>query len=413
MSNVRLQGLSLTLWMMACARIFAAVLPLHFGAWSLAAEAMAEKVPPIIDTGVVGGGGVCWYDADRLVVVKRTPSQAGRESEFEGLYILWAGKPGELNKVEIPSNIASGIQRQLWDISCQDGGIVFSVPVANKKASQLYRLTIGEDPELIAEMRGAMTQVLSLKGKYVLASSRVINRGMFEGHDACPASFVKPTFRVLCWDIGFVRRWSLSNFVLHEYRWSDTISVQGKDGKAELIRNAEKQLIDKSGQPIHFALFLSDLNGTKLARLDNDVVYKTAVSTELFVTNDESFVYSSCHRLELSNSTDDGVCRYRLDGSEQRWEEVFRFNTPREFKASIQWVRVSPNGDVYFVLAGAKAPHHGIWRFDSRTKAITKLTNPNHFNDVVSAISPGGDWVAISRSGDAGDKLLLFRGGGQ
>jgi hypothetical protein len=63
-----------------------------------------------------------------------------------------------------------------------------------------------------------------------------------------------------------VRRWALEKFVLREYRWSDTITVPGEGGKPKVILNPEKQLVDKNGKPLNYALFLHALDGTKRAR---------------------------------------------------------------------------------------------------------------------------------------------------
>lgn len=371
----------------------------------------SENMPPIIDTGIVGTA-VCWYDNERLVVMKRSPFKAGPQTDFEGLFFISPDNPRQLNMIDL-SPIELNVQKHIWDISCQDGSIVFTVPTPDKTASRLYSLKIGGMPELIVEMRGALTQFLSTKGKYVLSSTKRKTPATREGNSDCPASFVKPTFRILCLEGGFLRRWALTNFILSEYGWSNTLTVLGEDGKPKAILNPEKQLTDKRGKPLNYALFQHDLDGVTRSRLNDDPVFKPSVSVEFYANSEETYLYSPCRRLGSSYGSDDGVCRYGLDGTERLWEEVFRFDEPRTLKGGIQRVKVSENGDAYFVVAGVRAPHHGIWKFSSSTKKITHVTQPGHFDDVVTAISPDSKWVAVSRTSPDGNKLILLPGGSQ
>lgn len=376
-------------------------------------DAKAQKMPPVIETGILGSG-VCWYDAERLIVVKRAPFKPGQASEVEGLYVLRPTKPREAIRIDL-SPIDPELQKWIWDVRCHDGTIVFSVPTPDRKRSQLYEVRIDGRPELLVEMRAAMSQNVSMKGKYVLAYKHMRgNQGLYEDEGKCIVQFIKPEFQIRCVDARAARRrWPLANFVLAEYQWSDTIKVPGPDGKPRAVPNPEKQLIDKNGKPINYAMFLRGLDGNILAQLNEAGPLSTAIYSYFFISDDEKHLYSACHRRNTNGGSSDGVCRYPLTGMPESWEEVFRSDFPLRHKASISHPKVSRTGDVYFIIGGTKPPYHGLWKFDARTKQVTQLTNPGNSYDEATAISPDGRWVAFERTGTVGNWTFLVQGGGQ
>lgn len=389
----------------------AVILLLLHGALLVQAHAEPQKDPPIIDTGIIGSG-ACWYDTERLIIVKRSPFKAGQESEVEGLYVLTPTKPREATKIDL-FPVEPELQKWIWDVRCHDGTIVFSVPTPDKKRSRLYGVKIGGRPELLVEMRGAMSQNMSMKGKYVLAYKHMRgNKGVYEDEDNCVIQFIKPEFKVHCVDArAALRRWPLANFVLAEYQWSDTIKVPGPDGQPKVVPNPETQLTDKDGKPINYAMFLRDFKGATLVNILEDPVFAPWITDGFVFTADESFMYSACSVRNNPIGLADGVCRRRLAAGLQLWEEVFRSEIPRKHKASISNVKVSPTGDLYFIIGGTKAPYHGVWKYSTQTKQVTQLTNPGNFYDNPTAISPNGRWVAFSRTGTVGNSAFLVQGG--
>ncbi len=210
----------------------------------------------------------------------------------------------------------------------------------------------------------------------------------------------------------FVRRWPLANFVLTEYRWSDTATVLDQDGQRKTIPNPEKQLTDKNGKLINYAIFLRDFKGEILTNFVDDPVFAPWVYGDLVFTEDESYMYAACSVRTNPIGLADGVCRRRLDAGSQ-WEEVFRSEIPRRHKASISNIKEGQTGHMYFIIGGTKPPFHGIWKYHAATKQVTQLTNPGNFYDTPTAISPDGRWLAFSRTGIVDDSVFLVRGGEQ
>jgi hypothetical protein len=154
----------------------------------------------IINTGIKGGG--CWLDDSHFLVQKHVPRQGSQGFDLEGLYVLDPRHPADLKPVSL-APLEPSAQKRVWQVTCQDGNIIFLVPGSKKGSSRLYRLTVGEAPELIVEMRAPQ---VSLQGKYVLGNSHraVMDggplQGAFEGKDDCLLADAKAGFKVLCWD---------------------------------------------------------------------------------------------------------------------------------------------------------------------------------------------------------------------
>ena len=179
------------------------------------AEAKSGSDYAIIDTGIKAGG--CWYDDTHFVVVKGHQPAPGKAFEVEGLYYLDPNQPRDLKPISL-TPLDPVTQKKVWSVSCQEGNIVFLVPGVKNGSSRLYRLRIGEEPELIVEMRAPR---VSLSGQYVLGNSHkaVMDggalQGVFEGNDDCLLSYSKPAFKTLCWDWWLVVPQALPRFVVH------------------------------------------------------------------------------------------------------------------------------------------------------------------------------------------------------
>jgi hypothetical protein len=285
--------------------------------------------------------------------------------------------------------------------------------VGKRERTRLYSVRIGEPAELLAEMR---VGGVSLQGHYVIGSSRktILDggplQGVFEGYDDCAVSYIKPGFKVHCWDLWLEKRWPLSKYILMEYKWDDTIRVRGEDGTGKWIPNPGKRLIGKDGKPLLYALFLRDLNENILFRVDNDPVFAPWVPYSLVLSPERDYTYAACGVINHHLGLADGVCRYRLDGAQHQWEEVFRFDVPRKLKASIQQINVSAHGDVYFRIPGARSPYKGVWKFDAEKKTITQISQPGDFDEDDPLSSPDGRWVAFYRSSEIGQALFIGHG---
>ncbi|MDK2745045.1 MAG: hypothetical protein NDI90_19275 [Nitrospira sp. BO4] len=364
----------------------------------LTAEAKSDY--EIINTGIKGGG--CWLDDSHFVVQKNVPRQGSPGFDLEGLYILDPRHPGALKPISLAS-LEPRAKTRVWQVTCQDGNITFLVPGSKKGSSRLYRLRIGEEPELIEDMRAPR---VSLQGRYVLGNSHraVMDggplQGVFEGSDDCLLADAKAGFKVLCWDSWLERHWLLSKFVLSEYRWEKAIRVRGEDGKAKFAPNPRKPLSGKDGKSLTHTIFLRDLLGQIVANLGEDPVYTIVAARGVAIAPNETDLYAACRK--KSQQFDDApyICRYPLDGKEHHWEEVLAFNQGGKFKNSISDISVDFDGSLYFFVAGARHPYSGIWKFHVMAKQLEHVTTPAaYLNDEAPKASQDGKSVAFSRSG--------------
>lgn len=353
----------------------------------------------------------CWYDDTHVIILLRTQPPHG-DTQTEGLFILDVMKPRELTRLDL-APLSLDVQRGIDGLTCQDQTIMFFRHWPTPQVPELYTMRLSSPPERLGQLRGYQG---SLRGQYLLASNaKRINdggpeQGTFLGHDDCDIRYVRPGFRVLCWDAYQFRQWwPLTNWVLAEYGRQESIKVRTEQGTKH-IPNPTKPLLGKDGKPISYGLHLHDINGQIVATLSDDPRYRPSVVVPS-ITPDENYIYAPCS--ERTRRTDEylGVCRYRLDGQQHGWEEVFRSDLVERIKSSITKIAVSNSGDVYF-YAPASAPHGGIWRFDARLRTIDHVVadtaTHSHSNP---SVSPNGEWLLYVRSGKDGAKFILLQGG--
>jgi hypothetical protein len=370
-----------------------------------ATEAGTDSGYRIINTGFNGGG--CWYDNLHFVVVQGHQTRDHKDFEVDGLYYLNPQNPSDLKRIDL-SPIEPSIQKQIREVSCQDQTILFYWLDRVNQVSRLYGLKIGQTPEVIAELRWARPQTVSLKGRYVLGNSLSVDKGIWEEHKDCKVRYIKPGFRVLCWPARFEQRWPLMRFVLTEYRWEETIKVRGDDGKPKEVKNPKQPLRDSGGNPITFALLLRDLDNHVLANLGQDETWGIPAKAYglLDISPDEKYLYTGCRQKgQRKGSGLDHVCRYPLDGELHPWEEVFAIDEEHVDHVTIELPSVSNAGDVLFVVRGSRH-FPGIWRYSAKTKTINQVSHPSEYPGSFS-VSPDGKYLAFVRREHGEPRLVL------
>jgi hypothetical protein len=351
----------------------------------------------------------CWYDDTHVIISQRT-RLPGRD-QTEGLFLLDVTKPRELTRLDL-APLSPDIQRELTGLSCQDQSIVFYRYLPGRQIRETYTMALGTAPERLSELRG---DAVSLRGRYLLGNSAKVIRdggpfqGTFEGNDDCDVRYVRPGFRVLCWDSFQYVNWPLTTFVLSEYRWQESIKVHADQG-TKIIPNPRVPLMGKDGKPGPHALHLRDLTGHIVATLTDDPRYAPWLDNGFPVTPDQSFVYATCSERAKPIGLAHIVCRYRLDGQQHNWEEVFRSDLVKQIQSSIVKLSVSNPGDVYFDFpTKTHDPNGGIWRFDAKLKAIAHVvadTSTHRYSE--PSVSPNGEWLLYVRKGKEGAKFMLL-----
>lgn len=368
-----------------------------------------------INTSISAEGPYCWYDDTHVIVLQRTRPSHG-DLQTEGLFVLDVMKPHELTRLDL-APLPLDVQREFSGLSCQDQTIVLSRSLPTPQVPELYTMTLSSPPERLAAFRG---HSVSLRGHYLLGSNaKVVNdggpeQGTFEGRDDCDVRFVRPGFRVLCWDpFQFRGWWPLTNWVMAEYLRQETIKSRTEQG-TKRVPNPTPPLLGKDGKPVAYGVHLRDLTGNIVASLMEDSKYAPWAEYGLPITPDEAYVYAACSKGPRPIGLADRVCRYRLDGQPHEWEEVFRFDVAEQLKTGITKISVSDTGDVYFALYGAQAPHDGgIWRFNATSRRIEQLTSSSSqsYQDADPSVSPHGTWAIFVRKGKDGAKFMLLQGG--
>ena len=89
----------------------------------------------IINTGIEAGGG-CWVDDSHFIVQKHVQRQGAQGFDLEGLYFLDPSRPTDLKPISL-APLESSVQKQVWQVSCQDGKIIFLVHGTKNGSSRL------------------------------------------------------------------------------------------------------------------------------------------------------------------------------------------------------------------------------------------------------------------------------------
>jgi hypothetical protein len=238
---------------------------------------------------------------------------------------------------------------------------------------------------------------------------------VYEGNDDCAISYLKPGFKALCWDSWLEMRWPLTNSVLSEYRWSETIRARGEDGKAKFIPNPKKPHVNKEGKEIHYHLELRDFRNNVLppisfayAKVNVSYMMPTIPST-LRISPDEKYFYVPCSRVGDHDSkftTYERVCRVALNSNEGM-DEVLSIHRLGDKGVIITEIEVAKNGDVFFTAGGSKE-FPGIWKYEMTTKTFIQVTRPpsQHYDQSLR-VSPDGQLIAFSRPDNDFAKLFI------
>jgi hypothetical protein len=364
-------------------------------------EAKSGSEYTIINTGIKAGG--CWYDDSHFVIVKGTQSAPGQDFEVEGLYYLDPAKPRDLKPIPL-SPLGLNDQKKLWMMNCQEGNIVFHVPGAKKGSSRLYRLRIGEEPDLIVEMRAPH---VSLTGQYVLGNSHkaVMDggplQGVFEGNDDCLLSYAKPGFKTLCWDWWLVMSHALPQFVFSEYLWKESIKVKEPNGQAKWVPNPEPPLRLPDGRKLKQGYLLRDLENHIIQEIPTKQGLYQLINVSFKVDSLGDYLYSVCFKAgdhgDKHYTVGGRICRFRIDGRNQTWEEVVSVQQSPKDPFSLHNLDVNAQGDIVMIERGHR-PAISLWRYTAQSKSVEKLTyviSP----DVLGApqVSPNGRWVSAVR----------------
>lgn len=356
----------------------------------------------IINTGIKGGG--CWVDDTHFLVVKRVPRQGAQGSDLEGLYVLDPQHPAALKPVAL-APLEPSAQKRVWQVTCQDGNITFLVPGSKRGSSRLYRVTLGEAPELIVDMRAPR---VSLRGKYVLGNSHraVMDggplQGVFEGNDDCLLADVKAGFKVLCWDWWLVVPEALPQFVFSKYLWEESVKIREPDGQAKWVPNSEPPLKRADGTEVKLGFFLRDLE----SRIVQEVPMKQDPYQVVDFQLDSRgmYLYGVCYKAgdhgDRHYTQGGRICRLLLDGNNRKWEEIVSIQKSPKDPFSLHELDVNAQGDVVMVERGHRLVA-SLWKYSAQSKQVDKLLQVSFPGEVgAPRVSPSGKWVSAIRNGE-------------
>ncbi len=374
------------------------------------AEAQAGNEYTIINTGIKALG--CWVDDSHFVVVKSVQRQGSQGLDLEGLYFIDPTRPTDLKPLSL-APLEPSVQKRVWQVSCQDGSIVFHVPGAKKGTSRLYSLRIGEEPELVVEMRNPR---VSLRGLYGLGNSHqaVMDggplQGVFEGNDDCLLSYSKPGFKTLCWDWWLVMPQALPQFVLSEYRWEGSIKLKEANGQAKWVPNPEPPLKRPDGTQLKHGYFLRDLENQIVQEIPTQQgLYKIASS---FKPNPSgNYLYAQCSKAgdyDPPMSFFGRICRVKLVGLATQREEVFSAQKQPNDRASLYDLDVNDQGDVV-VMRRANRANPTLWKYTARHASVEQLPIAQLSQEVGGVqLTPDGQTISYVDKG----RLVFVRSHG-
>ncbi len=352
----------------------------------------------IINTGIKGGG--CWYDDSHFIVVKGKQPAPGQEFEVEGLYYLDPNQPKDLKRIDL-SPLEPSLQRKIRDVTCQGDTILLSVMASHRKTSRLYGVKIGQQPELIADLRWAKPAAVSLKGQYVVGNKLTVDKGVWEEQTDCDVRYLKPGFKALCWPRDTIGLWVAPQFVVHEYLWRETVWVRGQDGNKKRVPNPKPPIKLVDGREFRQGYLLRDLENQIVREIpmrEKDYQYDTI---HLTLDPQGNYVYCPCWKVgdhgDKQYTVGGRICRFRLDGVNQHWEEVVSVQQSPRDPFSLQGLDMSNQGDVVMVERGHRLVA-SLWKYSAQSKRVDKLLQVS-FPDELGGpqISPSGRWVTVIR----------------
>ena len=381
---------------------------------SLAAEAKSDY--EIINTGIKGGG--CWYDDNHFIVIKGQQPAPGQEFEVEGLYSFDPSYPKTIKRIDL-SPIDPSQQRHIHNVTCQDQTIVFSVRSGESRLQRIYGLKIGTQPELIAEMRAGS---VNLRGRYVFSKFRragpieaqgLQGTGIYKAHSDCGIKYVKAGFRTLCVDTWMESGLGLPNYRLIRYTWYETVKVKDKSDQEKWVPNPEPPLKRADGTEVKLGFFLRDLDNKlieEIPRQQDSFQYDTI---HLKVEPVGRYLYCPCWKAgdhgEKRYTGGGRICRFRLDGQNQSWEEMVSVQQSPHDPFSLQDLDVNSQGDVVMIERGHRLLA-ALWMYSAKSGMVDKLMQVR-FPDELGGpqVSPNGQWVLVGRQG--GQLVLIERKG--
>jgi len=378
-------------WVIATVLFFVAT-------WSYTPQAEAKSEYEVIHTGIRSGG--CWYDDTHFVIVKGQQPAPGQEFVVEGLYYLDPSKPKDLRRIDL-SSIDPNLQKHIRDVTCQEETILFHVMAPDRKTSRLYSLKIGQQPELIADMRSARSSAISLEGQYVLGNKLTVDKGVWEEQPDCDVRFLKQGLKALCWPKDTMAQWLTPQFVVNEYLWRETVLVLDQDGRRKRIPNPKPPLKLATGTELKQGYLLRDL--------ENRIVQEIPMKQDPYqVVNFQldpqgMYLYGVCYKVgdhgERHYTQGGRICRFLLDGSNRKWQEVVSVQKSPKDPFSLHQLDVNSHGDVVMSERGHRLVA-SLWKYSAQSQQVDKLVHVSFPGEIgAPRVSPSGKWVSAIRNG--------------
>jgi len=92
------------------------------------------------------------------------------------------------------------------------------------------------------------------------------------------------------------------------------------------------------------------------------------------------------------------VCRYRLDGTNHTWEEVFAVQQSSKDRFSLQDLDVNERGDVVVIDRGHSL-NQSLWKYTASARKVEFVTRaPLDLGG--GLLSPTGQWVSFNLRGE-------------
>jgi hypothetical protein len=332
----------------------------------------------IINTGIKAWG--CWYDSTRLVVLKEHQVPNSQSSTVEGLFYLEVSSPNQLKQINL-SPLAPEVMQRIYRINCKNKAVLFSVD------NQVYSVRIGEQPELIAEKQSAKIypEYVNDDARYVLSPRGKVSEGDLgvspseeSARKDCRFSYVKAGFRTHCWYINLRGLPNLlPQFVFGEYYWSETIRVKGADGQERRVPNPEPPLRLPDGTELKHGYLLRDLENRVVQQVKMEQPPYQIYRIHLKVDPQGMYVYANCSKAGDHGDkhyTEGGrVCRFKLDGKNHEWEEVFAVQKSPKDPYGLQDLDVNAQGDVVVIDRGHSL-NQSLWKYTASSRKVEFVT---------------------------------------
>jgi len=263
----------------------------------------------------------------RRVLIDVNDTKRRRNLEFplgKAFYILHCANNRALVRVDHVIEVKKRQERSLYD----------------------WAFTTDAAPELIVKGNGKGFRVFPgpAEGGHVIAAEDV--------SDASPCHFDQNgKVQVVCLDQHHIDLYPFSRGVIAEY---------GNQGNSV-------------GEP-DYAVFIYDLAGKRIARLDQDVNFWVS-PVNYWMSPDGGSVYAACKKRTDLGSTLAlfRICRLALDGPPYRWEEIARIEN--DGRAAIGTISLDAARNIYFDRPGLHGG--GIWRIDAKTKRVSTVIRPD------------------------------------